>query len=215
MGSYWEGYGPKVGRRVRNRSGLEHDYFVTLEADLAVATYCEEPLTISAVVAGRRVRSRFDFWVLYIDGREEFVEVKYEREKRAALPGTRTWFQIEAQKAWCAASGFAHQLRTETTIRAEPCRLENWKQILGYLSGGERDAPSPRTVAAGEELWAWLNRQGGATLGEEEAALRGSFPGVDARECLFRLLRAGRVAAPDLAVRLLDSHLRFEAREQT
>ncbi|WP_350302699.1 hypothetical protein [Peribacillus frigoritolerans] len=44
--NYWEAYSPKVKRNVRLFSDLEYDFWVLIETNPQISTYCERPLEI-------------------------------------------------------------------------------------------------------------------------------------------------------------------------
>src|SRR5690606_13338785 len=81
----------------------------------------------------------FDMWILYKNGDELYVEVKYESELQSNLKKhMRTQRQIEAQKEWCKQNGFKYEVRTERTIRAGRYRNENLLRIVSTISNMDR-----------------------------------------------------------------------------
>lgn len=129
--NYWEVYSTKIGRNIKLYSDLEYDNWVTIEADPNIVSFCEQPIKIEGEYEGKTIKSIFDMWVLYDNGTEEFIEVKYE----ADLKGTskrceRTKRQIEIQKQWCINNNYNYRIKTDKEIRYDLIYLNNLKQII-------------------------------------------------------------------------------------
>ncbi|MBB6021859.1 hypothetical protein HNR77_002954 [Paenibacillus sp. JGP012] len=130
--NYWTSRGNKVGKRnIELYSDLEFDHWLTVETNPKVITYCEQPLKISYVLKGQLRTSIFDMWILNQDGKETFVEVKYEKELTSKHPKyDRTKRQIEAQREWCRINNKSYEVRTEKTIRSGLHSIENRTSIV-------------------------------------------------------------------------------------
>lgn len=132
--NYWEVYSPKIKRTVRFFSDLEYDNWVLIETNPNVINFCEQPKKIRYLFNGELVETIFDMWVLYNDGIEEFIEVKYSKELENTNPrAKRSIRQTTVQKLWCDENHFTHSIRTEKDIRGNKIYLNNMKQILSYM----------------------------------------------------------------------------------
>ncbi|MBB3113466.1 hypothetical protein FHS18_005578 [Paenibacillus phyllosphaerae] len=135
--NYWMAKGPKVGLRdITLYSDLEFDHWLVVETDPTVLTYCEQPIEIPYVINGRLHSTIFDMWILFKNGKEVFVEVKYEKELFAkSTKYERTNRQISAQREWCKQNGIIHEVRTERMIRKGPRYIENkLKMFMNILN---------------------------------------------------------------------------------
>lgn len=121
-------FSPKLGRFVAISSKLEMEQVLLLEFDLAVKSYCEQPTMAEAIIEGRLLRSRFDFWVLDVDGGARFVEVKYASDLRDPL--SRAHRQIAIQKKWCKEQGYEHRVVTDEQIWVNPIRINSLRTLL-------------------------------------------------------------------------------------
>lgn len=131
----WDAKGPKVGMRdIILYSDLEFDHWLMVETDPNVLTYCEQPMEITYVINGKLHSTIFDMWILYKNGTELFVEVKYESELQSMhKKHDRTKRQIEAQRHWCTENGFNHEVRTEKSIRAGRYSIENKLKMISNI----------------------------------------------------------------------------------
>ena len=66
-GNYWEGYSPKLGRRVQLFSSLERAHWVLVESTPEISIFCEQPMVLVVRSAGGDVRSIPDMWVRQAD----------------------------------------------------------------------------------------------------------------------------------------------------
>ncbi|RCW40583.1 TnsA endonuclease N-terminal domain-containing protein [Paenibacillus prosopidis] len=131
----WDAKGPKVGMRdIVLYSDLEFDHWLTIESDSNVLNYCEQPKKITYVLNGKLYSAIFDMWILYKDGTELFIEVKYEKElHHQHRKYERTKRQIEAQKEWCKQNSLRHEVRTEKSIRVGRHSIENKLKIISNV----------------------------------------------------------------------------------
>lgn len=132
----WDARGPKVGLRdIVLYSDLEFDHWLTVESDPNVLTYCEQPLEITFAINGKLHSSIFDMWILYKNGTEIFIEVKYEAELLSEHKKyERTKRQIESQQLWCKEHGYLHETRTEKSIRAGKYKIENMLKMITNIT---------------------------------------------------------------------------------
>lgn len=138
--NYWTSRGNKVGKRnIELYSDLEFDHWLNVETNPEVITYCEQPLKISYVLKGQLRTSIFDMWILNRDGKETFVEVKYEKELTPSHPKyDRTKRQIEAQREWCRLNNKSYEVRTEKTIRSGLHSIENRTSIVAAILNSKK-----------------------------------------------------------------------------
>ena len=115
--NYYEFKSRKLNRIVSAFSNLEYWNQICLEMDYTVDKYCEQPFKAEVFFDGNTYDTIFDVWVKYIDGKEEFQEIKYseEIENENAASG-RSFQQIAIQKAWCEQNGKNHVVRTDKEI---------------------------------------------------------------------------------------------------
>lgn len=124
-------------------SDLEFDHWLSVESDPNVITYCEQPKEITYVINGKLHSSIFDMWVLYKDGTQRFIEVKYESELlNCHKKYERTNRQIEAQRLWCKENGYSHEVRTEKTIRLGKYTIENKLKMVSTVSNLRKPSDS-------------------------------------------------------------------------
>ncbi|QMV44728.1 TnsA endonuclease N-terminal domain-containing protein [Cohnella cholangitidis] len=131
--NYWTGLSSKINRKVQFYSDLEYDHWVHVETNPKVKSFCEQPLKIRHSMNGEVVDSIFDMWILFTDGTELFVEVKYQSELQPGNPKyERTIRQTSAQEEWCRSNNKKYQIKTDATIRSNSLYLSNLKQIISY-----------------------------------------------------------------------------------
>ncbi|MGM8216356.1 TnsA endonuclease N-terminal domain-containing protein [Bacillaceae bacterium W0354] len=133
--NYWQAYSPKLGRDVNFYSDLEYDHWVLIETDCTIKRFCEQPLKINGRFAGKEVASIFDMWIEYDDGKQEFREVKYERDLRPSSPKFEDVMrQTTLQREWCLHNNFSYRIITDSEIRTGKTYLDNLKVMLPYLN---------------------------------------------------------------------------------
>ncbi len=125
--NHWMAYSSIIKRDVNLFSDLEFDHWVLIETDRTVEFFCEQP--DEAIIEGEKTTSIFDMWIRKKDGKEIYIEIKYEQD----LNDEQVVKQINLQKKWCELHGKEHQVRTEKDIRNNEIYLENLKDILPYL----------------------------------------------------------------------------------
>lgn len=130
--NYFNTYSIKLNRNVSLFSELEYHNYLTLELDSFVVSFCEQPLKIEINLDGKLVTSIFDMWVQYNDGTEEFQEVKYAKE--IEKPPSRTFYQIQKQRAWCKQHDYKYSIRTEKEIYKGPYYISNLKYLRALIA---------------------------------------------------------------------------------
>lgn len=108
----------KTNRTIAFESRLERDLFMTLDADPAVATFEEQPVTIEFQVGAQARRYTPDCRVEYRGGATEIVEVKYAADLATMEPAERARHAAahDAATRWCEARGWRFLLRTDRDI---------------------------------------------------------------------------------------------------
>lgn len=131
--NFWEGFSTKLNRNVFFYSELEYENWIMTECNPSIKTFCEQPLKISGYVDNQYKESIFDMWIQWIDGTEEFLEIKYEKDiKNINNSNHRISYQIKLQKQWCMKNRFNHRIITEKDIRVYPL-LNNSKILVSHL----------------------------------------------------------------------------------
>jgi len=122
----WYSFSPKLKRDVYLFSDLEYEHWLLVESNPEISEFCEQPLEVTSLINGKVKNSIFDMWIKYIDGQQEFIEIKYSSE----LNKPKVIDQIAVQKEWCNENGYKHYVQTENQIRENRLLLSNVKLIL-------------------------------------------------------------------------------------
>lgn len=125
----WKSYSIKIQRDVFLFSDLEYDNWLLNECNPKVITFCEQPFEILIPYKSQIRKSIPDMWILYDNGDEEIVEVKYASE----LEKTKVIEQIEIQQQWCKERNIKHRVATDENIRKSKLLLSNNKFIIKML----------------------------------------------------------------------------------
>lgn len=128
--NYWEAYSPKVKRNVRLFSDLEYDFWVLIETNPKISTFCERPLEIEQFYNGKLVKVMVDMWIEWENGDEQFFEIKYSNQSRNSDRATR---KTLVQQQWCTNHEINFVIKTEKDIRGNNILLSNMKTILPYI----------------------------------------------------------------------------------
>ncbi|MCP9284619.1 MULTISPECIES: hypothetical protein [Bacillus] len=125
--NYWEAYSPKLKRNVRLFSDLEYDFWVLVETDPKILTFCERPFEVKYFNKNNKVlKTFFNMWVKWRNGHEEFIVVKYSTNVTST--------NIKILEQWCQKHKKNFAIRSEINIRGNTVLLENMKLLLPYLS---------------------------------------------------------------------------------
>ncbi|WP_060663653.1 TnsA endonuclease N-terminal domain-containing protein [Bacillus sp. CHD6a] len=136
--NFWECNSKKIGRDVFFYSELEYDHWILIESNPRIKAFCEQPLKISGYIDNEYRESIFDMWLLWEDGKEEFVEVKYSRDiENLEKRKDRVSKQIRLQQNWCENNNYNYRIVTEKQIRVNPL-FSNSRIILPYIHLGKR-----------------------------------------------------------------------------
>jgi len=106
----------KTGQVCKFRSGWEEKVMVHLDADPTVEHWTYEQTVIEYLsnIRTKKIRRYYpDFYVKYLDGREEIVEVKPKRK----LDQVTVKKKAEAARSWCSDRGMTYRMLTEIELK--------------------------------------------------------------------------------------------------
>jgi hypothetical protein len=72
---YWEGYSPKLKRDVYFTSDLEYDYWLWVETDPNIISFCERPYKVQEIIDEKVEQSVISMWIQFRDHSEQYVKV--------------------------------------------------------------------------------------------------------------------------------------------
>lgn len=127
-------YSAKIQRCINCWSDLEYYNCLLLECNPKVLEYCEQRPTVKGKYDGKIVKTRFDMHVIYIDGREEYQEVKYSDcfdEGHKSYKNTIK--QTSVQREWCKNNNKIYTIRTEKEIMSNLFLINNLKKIYFFV----------------------------------------------------------------------------------
>lgn len=192
-----EVFSPKLGRRLSLSSYAAWQLWLALEANPAVAAFCERPAaldgsprrTLDFWVRFNRVNSAHEFWLLVDETDDDATS------DEAGLPASSTslpkWFR-----------GTALRLIPRSTLRAWSIPVASWAQMVPHLVTWRRFAdPLLAQSIAGylgqyRSLDDILER-----FADNDSAM--------AEAALYSLVANGRVLSPDLSTSPLSGSTRF------
>ena len=187
----FEGFSPKLARRLTfyRRDLLEQ--WILFEADPAVVVFCERPGCVN--VSGKQRLA--DFWVRYVDRQElvildDTVDGEHAAKSRRHLDGAA----LPIRKV------------SPADLAAARVWIDNWQRILPCIVAN-RNLVSPSLQRAIERL---LVRP--RTLLQIEREVSIGDP-VLVRTAIFGMLYAGRLTAPDLHTQALSLLTSFTTAE--
>lgn len=106
----------KTGAEIKYRSGWELEYAKWLDANVDVKTYVYEGIVVAYVSNARSKHlSNYypDFFVEYVDGRKELIEIKPKRKVAQA----RVQKKAEAAEQWSREHGAVFKILTEEDLK--------------------------------------------------------------------------------------------------
>jgi len=130
----WKSKSIKIQRDVFLYSDLEYDNWLLVECNPKVITFCEQPFEIILPYKSKIRKSIPDMWILYDNGNEEVIEVKYASE----LEKPKVIEQIEIQQEWCKNNNVKHRVSTDINIRNSKTLLSNYKFIIKMLKNNPK-----------------------------------------------------------------------------
>jgi hypothetical protein len=130
----WHVFSKKLKREVRLNGLLEYEHWILIETDPNISDFCEKPKEIVYSIDSKLVKTTFDMWVKWKDGKEEFIavdfsyslDIKHNRFSKKAIT------EINAQKLWCQDNNLNHRVQTEEDIRKNSILLQNKMLLLPY-----------------------------------------------------------------------------------
>lgn len=129
---YWEGYSPKLKRDVYFTSDLEYDYWLWVETDPNIISFCERPYKVQEVIDGKVEKSVISMWIQYHDQPEQYVKVKYSNVRNPIL-SKKLEKEIRIEQKWCEENHFRYMSVTEENIRYNPLLLSNKKLLISFI----------------------------------------------------------------------------------
>lgn len=117
----------KMSRMICFESTIERDYVYTLDFEVDILSFEEQPLTIEYPQNGKVLHYTPDFHVLHTDHRNVLVECKPSH----LVESDDNQRKFRAAREWCAERGWDFHVITDTQLRAG-YRLENIKSLTGY-----------------------------------------------------------------------------------
>lgn len=109
-------YTSPIAGLCKHRSGWELSYMKYLDENPDVTKWEYEKLKIEYVsnLRNGKIRNYIpDFYVEYIDGRREVVEIKPQRKLDQAIIKKKT----SAAEAWCSSKGITYTIITEVELK--------------------------------------------------------------------------------------------------
>ena len=106
----------KSGMKFKYRSGWEEKFMSYLDSNPDVDTWTYEQTIIEYVsnIRTKKVRRYYpDFYVKYLDGHEEIIEIKPKRKLQQKIIIKKT----TAAEEWCASRGMQFKIMTEVQLK--------------------------------------------------------------------------------------------------
>ncbi|WP_025677226.1 hypothetical protein [Paenibacillus massiliensis] len=130
---YWEGYSPKLKRDVTLLGDLEYDYWLFIETDPRILSYCERPILIeSSSFTSKIITSVPSHWVKYQDNTEAIIKVRFSKVETSKYEKLKKQLLIEEQ--WCKEKNIKHCVVNDQEIRSNPLLLSNKKLLISIVS---------------------------------------------------------------------------------
>jgi len=134
-GHQYELISPKIANRsIHLFTKNEFNHYLLVESDPKVKTFCEQPdLEIISSHGSRRVRTNFDMWIKWEDGREEFRRIESHDDAEEFKNNPESNPHLLALETWAKSNHAEYKIYTDEIITSTPVFLENWSQIMPYL----------------------------------------------------------------------------------
>lgn len=190
-------FSPKLGRRLSLSSYAAWQLWLALEANPAVAAFCERPAALDG-----SPRRTLDFWVRFNrdDCADEFWLLVDETNDdttsdEAGLPASATCLPK-------CIRGTALRLVPRSTLRAWSIPVANWAQLVPHLVTWRRfaDPVLAQSIAVYLEQYRSLDDVL-ERFADHDSAM--------AEAALYSLVANGRVLSPDLSTSPLSGSTRF------
>jgi hypothetical protein len=119
-------YGRKVKRSLTLFGQNAFNFWVRLETDARVVTYCERPLSVPETSPPRIV----DFWTCSKDGEHLYLVLRFHEKANADASEHR----YPAFARWCAAHSMSVSYISPEEFDDSGVLRKNWLLMLGYLT---------------------------------------------------------------------------------
>lgn len=129
---YWEGYSPKLKRDVYFTNDLEYDYWLWVETDPKIVSFCERPYKVKDIIDGKIEESVISMWVQHCDRPQQYVKVKYSNDRNPILT-KKLVKEIHIEQKWCENNNFSYLTVTKEEIRYNPMLLSNKKLLVSFV----------------------------------------------------------------------------------
>lgn len=129
---YWEAYSPKLKRDVTLLGDLEYDYWLFIETDPRILSYCERPILIESSFTSKIITSVPSYWVKYQDNTEAIIKVRFSKVETSKNGKLKNQLLIEEQ--WCKEKNIKHCVVNDQEIRSNPLLLSNKKLLISIVS---------------------------------------------------------------------------------
>lgn len=133
-GKYWSNlwsvFSPKINRYLTLYSDLEYHYWIKIESNTDIAGFCEQPISAKGWFEGKEGESILDFWILNMNGREEYWETKYSENLVDVDAKHEVKKQLTIQKQWANKYNLFYYIKKEYELLDDVVLLDNWSKIL-------------------------------------------------------------------------------------
>ncbi|TLS52502.1 hypothetical protein FE782_11125 [Paenibacillus antri] len=129
---YWEGFSPKLKRDVFFTSDLEYDYWLWVETDPNIISFCERPRKVSDLIGSKTMESVMSMWIKYHDQSEHYIKVKPSYVRNPIL-SKKLDKEIQIEQKWCEQNNANYKTVEEESIRSNPLLLSNKKLLISFV----------------------------------------------------------------------------------
>lgn len=176
--NYWEAYSIKLNRNVNFFGDLRYEYWLLVETNPEIISFCERPIKIEKVINGKKEKTYIDMWLKWNDGREMFVKVVYTNKSNHPLRSI--------EQSWCQENGIDYLIITDKDIRTNSVNLANSKHLVSSLP---RRTPSEIDILKIKKL---IGKEK-TTINKIFQQLLESMPLQRLKEALFWMIYQGKV----------------------
>jgi hypothetical protein len=125
--NYWEGYSPKLGRDVCFLGQLNYEFWLLLEINHEIVSFCERPKQITGVHNRKKYDIIPNFWVRNKNGRESFILI----DERGGNKPKQSFVFFEE---WCEQNSKNLTVIKKEDLLDKQILVNNSKRILPYLA---------------------------------------------------------------------------------
>jgi hypothetical protein len=120
-------FSDKMNMHIAWESQLERDYCYLLDFNKKIKRFFSQPKTFNFTYSGRKIRYTPDFYIEYIDGSSEYIEIKFSN----VLENLKIARKLKILKNYFIQNGIQYKILFEDDIRKQP-RLRNIKFLKKY-----------------------------------------------------------------------------------